>query len=422
MINIVKTFLNENLIIYLAWFQETKIIRSALVLFFGVLFSSACYAHGSFLGKNIYLEDIESDFLPYLNEEGKIDIQSMVLFLSESIGIHYFDASKTGFLTWAKSGLASRCFIPDRKRESVLRLEGITKKSISNGMTPEQYLSYLSIGFGNGDAPKAKDYMISLFTNLNYIYNLRTSGVENDKYRNAFFAHRESIAYRKIINYLYSRYSYYNEPKLSDIYLSEQQHAQFLMEIFSSADHLESYLKNIGLDERIAETLKNQWHGYKEKTLGITYYYGIEALLRHKVKSRLNPSHIYRGEPLYVWGKILELNPGFDLRFDLNFNEIFNFINVLGSFPPGEAYRSVIDNPNAPFIDQSQQLTGDDVLEFMVALGNILPNSPEGNFVDLIPAHDVENMKPKNPDDFENAEFEYFSLVIPEIYERIIGH
>lgn len=59
-------------------------------------------------------------------------------------------------------------------------------------------------------------------------------------------------------------------------------------------------------------------------------------------------------------------------------------------------------------------LSADEILDFFIAMSNILPNNPNAVFAELVPVSDLVAMA---EEDILNAEWEFTSKIVPALFE-----
>ena len=353
--------------------------------------------------------------------DGRIGRNEMQAFLTDKVGLIPMDAAIA-----ARSFLAftSPSFIPCPALGAQLILEGLTPASCSEGMTPAQFLTYLRVAHGEGRCEnaaagspqcpaKVRDFQLHLIVLQNPIFNIRSAAPQDSQYQNKFSIHRESYANRLTLEFIGRALGLPGNP-LAEVVLDDQ--CELLTSFLKDGESCDAFMKNeIGVIPEIATVIVHQYEGIEESYEGQLYKYGLEAFFRGEVCSRYNLGACYEDD-MALYNRILELHPGFVPADDLSCAEIKDMVNVLMSYPPSISDPMELFSP--PFDQESPQLTGDDEVDQLIAVGNALTNRPDAPFADIIPESDLALL---NESGVYNCENELTRRSITYFYDQLLG-
>jgi hypothetical protein len=351
----------------------------------------------------------------------------MVRFFTSRARINPFDArlAAVPFLDWDSGG-----FIPDPQRQQDLVAEGLTRFRVANGLTAREYLTYLRVAHGEGRCPgvaagspgcpaRVRDMQLHLIVLQNLLWNIRSTATDDDppgrkyQYENKFTIHRESYANRLTFD-LAGRALGQGADPLRAVSLADR--CDLLEAIFANGDALWRYLVDeVGVHPDVATVMRNQYVGVVEPYQGQTYRYGLMPFLQGQVCSRYpdKQGQCYAPDPA-IHERLIALHPGFSPRDGLSCQQIKDMINVTCSFPPPG------DDPplDPPYDDLSPEVTGDELVDFVIAMGNALTNVPGALFADIIPQADLDLLDASG---VYNPENQLTSKTINHFYQLLLS-
>jgi hypothetical protein len=348
-------------------------------------------------------------------------------FLAKKVKIAAADATQAAnaFLKFK-----SNAFIPDDQKRQQMLDEGFTQTSISDGLTPTEYLAYLRIAHGDGPCPASKagspdcparviDFQMSLITNQNGIFNLRTAATKDSQYDNTLSIHRESQANRQTFAYIGQSLGQGSHP-LRGIVIDPNNAAQCseLQGMLGSSTALQGFLtETVGVNPTVAAVAARQWaNTVTEVTKGVTYVYGFAPFLSGRICSRDTLGACYSPDPRMT-KRLVQLVPDIANKTTFTCREIAQTVNTLASMPSVEPID--FSKPVAlPFDQSSPNLTADELFDFFVALGNALTNRPDAPFADIIPLADLNLL---NASGIANPEYQFTSQVNRYFHNRYVG-
>ncbi len=348
----------------------------------------------------------------------------MKTFLQEKVGINGFDAglASVPFLNWNSPG-----FIPDPQLGTELVEEGLTRFKVMDGLTAQEYLTYLRVVHGAGRCPDAqagsadcpaqvRDLQLHLIVLQNILWNIRTGATDDNSagtknhFQNKFTITRENLANRLTFDFAGKALGQGGDP-LRAVTLDDR--CDLLVEIFATGDSFLSYLVNrVGVDPDVAAVMRNQYVGVVDPE---GYQYGLDAFLQGAVCSRfpMDLGKCYEADS-EIYGRLQERHPGLVFGDDLDCQQIKDMINVTTSYPP----TFTLPTPLPPFDHLSPEVTGDELVDFIIAMGNALTNMPDAPFADILPQADLDLLQGSS---IYNPENELTSRTINHFYDLLLG-
>jgi len=381
---------------------------------------------------------------------GMITKADIVRVLTSDAGIAAFDAQKLAYVM--QNGPA---FLPTPAHQAAFANELVDNQAYffaylgfpvtltnlqlvlqgQGGLTAAQYLAYLRVGFGDGRCgatvagtagceATVANLQQALTTNLNLVFNIRTNATIDNKYENTFAINRESISYRKLFDYVAQHFGGHAHNPLRDYVLDVSSPTTAdclkLTSMFENGATLNAYVVARGAPAEVGTLAQHQLDGVTEVTGRVTYYYGLFYFLRGENCSRINfdPVTCYRGDPALLprvqARRPAMVIPASSSAYSWSCQDIAALIDVTGSLPFADAYDGVRRAAEFPFDNIDNQLTAEDVLAFVVGLGNGNINRPDAPFIDNIPAADAAMLVAAGID---NSEFEFQSRMVPHIFQ-----
>lgn len=331
------------------------------------------------------------------------------------------------------------------------------------GYSADQFLAYLRIGFGPGscdDAPAGQpgcevevvDLQDALLKGIDVIPNLRYRSQRDSKFLNPFAVHREDIAYRLIFDHIARFFDGAADGNpLRSAVLDTSDPAgpdcQWLLERFRNGTTLTRYLEQeLALPESLAATTGRLLDGVTEiatnEVTGLvrSYQYGLFYFQEGNNCSRLDARDTcYAGDPALI-DFLVNARGLTEPREDGNYTWSCPEIGELIAFTvrnPSVADASSLDEPylaldgattedyqfpNYWTVPQSIELTGEDVLMFVVALSNGQINQPGAAFADNIPVADIERLSEaslRNPE-LTNPEWAFQDPFIRRVFDELL--
>lgn len=420
-------------------------------------------ANSAMLYRN-YLKDVLSEerlAATFKKPVGDIIAKNDYTALLEKMGIFPFDAAQNSYFgttflgdstrsrnlanefldaKWSDYYFSYTDFRPQNRTE----LNNFFTKQ--GGFTTRQFNAWLRVVWGDGRCASnpagsnlcpayVGDLQDGITMTLNPVFNIRTMARIDDQYANTLTNHRESIAYRLVYDALAKEFGGYNQNPLSSIVLDVSNEntddCKLLTSMLANGKALKNYAESkTALPEVMGSVTQNLMDGKAEVATDPgsgklrKFFYGLFPFMTGNNCSRINPGECYEGDPQAV-KRITELIPDFTRPisessgsyYTFTCKEIATLVNVTGSSPTGNRYDAILNESAYPFDDEYPQVTAEDLMAFILAIGNAHVNTPSATFIDNIPQSDADALVEAG---IQNAELEWHIRMVPHIFDLFL--